>query len=344
MFASKNNYLQTALFILLATAVFAGVMQQPQENWIQQSVDLAVNNRFTEAESLLTQRIAQTDSSAEAWFYYASVLNSKMNYYENTIDARPYLKTLHTLVRKSEALLSAAKGDNRLLRARALFYRGSAYGYLAFYEGKTGSYLSALSNGLSSINDLEEAVRLDSTLYDAYLGIGAYQYWRSTKFRHLFWVPFVDDLRLQGIANIRKAIRKSRYSRYLAMHQMIYVLTNYGEMDEALQYARQAVAAFPKSVFMRWAFAHTLYKRHEYPQALQAFEQLVRLLQTTAERNPSHLVECYTKMAEIYLKSNQPVKSKQMARSALEQAKGKVLSEEGRESVKRAGGYLNRTP
>ncbi len=327
--------------MMLATSVFAGDIQNPQGSWIQQSVDLAINNRFTEAETLLTRRIAQTDSSAETWFYLASVLNSKMNYYENTIDARPYLKTLQILLEKSEALLSVA-GKNAALRAKALFFRGSAYGYLAFYEGGTGSYLSALSNGLSSIDDLEEAVHIDSTLYDAYLGIGAYQYWRSTKFKHLFWVPFVDDLRLQGIANIRKAIHKSRYSRYLAMHQMIYVLTNYGEMDEAMLYARQAVAAFPNSIFMRWAFAHTLYKRHEYPQALQAFEQLVQLLRTTTEKNPSHLVECYTKMAEIYLKSNQPLQSKQMAKRALKQAKGIVLSKVGRESVKQAKKYLGR--
>ncbi len=343
MYGNNYKFLHAAFALLLAASLFAGAQQHPQNNWIRQSVDLAINNRFTEAESLLTRRIAQNDSSAESWFYLASVLNSKMNYYENTIDARPYIKTLQTLLQKSEALLFAAKG-NTVLQARALFFRGSAYGYLAFYQSKTGAYFHALSNGLSSINDLEEAVQLDSTLYDAYLGIGAYQYWRSTKFKHLFWVPFVEDLRLQGIGNIRKAIQKSRYSRYLAMHQMIYVLTNYGEMDEALGYARQAVSAFPNSVFMRWAYAHTLYKRHEYPQALQAFDALARLLQTTEEKNPSHLVECYTKMAEIYLKSHQEAKSKELARRALDQAKGKTLSREGRESVAQAEHYLGINP
>ncbi len=338
MYVSK--YILVLAFFLLTSVVFAGDTEHEQNNWIQQSIELAINNRFAEAESLLTQRLTQTDSSAETWFYLASVLNSKMNYYENTIDAGPYLKTLNTLLRTSDTLLSAA-GYNSALQAKALFYRGSAFGYLAFYQSKTGSYFNALSNGLSSIHDLEKAVSLDSTLYDAYLGIGAYQYWRSTKFKHLFWVPFVNDLRLPGINNIRKAIRKSRYSRYLAMHQMIYVLTNFGEMDEALHYARQAIAAFPNSVFMRWAYAHTLYKRHEYPQAIQAYEQLVQLLQSTDEKNPSHLVECFTKMAEIYQKINRPVYSRQMAKRALEQAKGKALSVEGQESVKRATNYLD---
>jgi len=310
-------------------------------DWIQPTLDLAINNHFKEAESLLNHRIATEDSSAETWFYLASVLNSKMNYYENSIDPQPFTKVVNTLIRKAEALLEQ-NGLTSEQRANGLFYRGSAYGYLAFYQSRSGSYFAALRNGLHSIGDLKKCIGIDSVFYDAYLGIGAYQYWRSSKFKFLFWSPFVEDLRPEGIKNIRKAIVNSKYSRYLAMHQMIYILTNYGKMDEALNYARQAVQAYPNSIFMYWAFAHTLYKRHEYSKAIEAFKYLSHLMKKTSEKNPAHLTECYSKMAEIYFKTNQAILCRQMAEQALEQAAGKDLSPEGQESVKQARQYLDR--
>lgn len=306
-------------------------------NWIDQSIDLTINTHFAKAESLLNAKISAGDSTAEVYFFLASVLNSKMTHYENQADEALFLNALNRVLVKTDVEELEKNVENQ---ARAYFYRGSAFGYKAFYEGKNGNWLDAVSDGLKSVDNLKHAVELDSTLYDAYLGIGVYQYWRSTKLKYLLWMPFIEDTRLQGIINIRKAAAKSKHSRYMAMHQLIYILLNYGNKEEALQYAREVIRVYPNSTFMWWAYAHTWYMRHEYPKAVEAYGHLLILLKNLPEQNPSHVVSCYARLAEIYNKMGKIPEARKEAKQALKAAKGIPLSSQGQKSLKKAENIL----
>lgn len=323
--------ISAALLVLLLLFFPAGRSLQaaPADDWIARTIDLTINTRFKEAESLLRTRIAAGDSSADVYFYLASVFNSKMTHFENHADEKPFLAALNKVLLKTAA-------DSDTEKARALFYRGSALGYKAFYEGQSGNWFDAVRDGLKSVDNLKRAIDVDSTLYDACLGIGVYQYWRSTKLKFLLWMPFIEDTRLQGIKNIRKAAAKSKYSRYMAMHQLIYILLNYGNKDEALHYAREVIRVYPNSTFMWWAYAHTRFMRHEYPKALTAYRHLLTLLTELPEQNASHVVSCRARMAEIYDKMGKKREARQEARRALEAAKGVPLSSQGQKSLKKA--------
>ncbi len=303
------------------------------QDWIKRSIDLTINTHFAAAESLLTARIAAGDSSARVYFYLASVLNSKMTHFENQADEALFLYALNRVI---STTAPEQLGNGKEARARAFFFRGSAFGYKAFYEGQNGNWLDAVKDGLKSVDNLKQAVELDSTLYDAYLGIGVYQYWRSTKLKYLLWMPFIEDTRLQGIENIRKAAAKSEHSRYMAMHQLIYILLNYGNKDEALGYAREVIRTYPKSTFMWWAYAHTWYMRHEYPKAIAAYRHLLTMLKTLPEQNPSHVVSCYARLAEIYDKMGRITDAHREAMQAVQAAKGLKLSTQGQKSIKKA--------
>lgn len=265
------------------------------EDWIHESIDLTINTRFARAESLLTARMAAGDSSLEVQFYYASVLNSKMTHFEKTSEQTHFLNVLKSVITACSEYLE--EDSSAYSEAELYFYRGSALGYLAFFQGQTGSWYPAFKNGLKARNDLEKAIEADPELYEAYLGIGAFQYWVSTKFR---WIPLVSDKRQEGIENIKKAIEHSTYSRYMAMHQLIYILLDYEAFDEALSYAEKVIAAYPQSPFMWWAYAHTLYKMKRNEEALGAYEHLLGLIESDPASNPMHWVACHVKMAEIH--------------------------------------------
>lgn len=292
----QNIWLFTLLLITLARA--------GEQSWIQESIDLTINTKFSAAEALLNDRIASGDSTIGVWFYYASVLNSKMAHFESYNDSSDFLEILNKVENKAQRHLSKASLPEAE-KALFLFYRGSALGYRAFYEGKREQWFSALSDGLKSIDDLQNAVQLDSTLYDAWLGIGVYKYWRSTKLKFLLWTPFVDDLREEGIEDIKKAIRQSKHSAYMAMHQLIYILLDYGRYDEALFYAQKVIDAYPQSPFMWWAYAHTYYKMRANKKALEAYDILLSLVEADPGANPSHRITCHLRKAEIYKRMGQ---------------------------------------
>ncbi len=303
-------------------------------DWIQQSIDLTINARFDSAESVVRPHCDNPQERLPAWFYLASILNSKMTHFESYGEPTPFLSALDSVLKYSEQELDQ-KNVTLKRKAKLLFYRGSAWGYKAFYEGRVGQWLAALNNGLSSVSDLQQAIKLDSALYEAYLGIGVYQYWRSTKLKLLLWTPFVSDLREQGIANIKKAVRFSKHSRYMAMHQLIYILVNYHHFDEAWQYAQQAVTAYPKSPFMRWAYAHTLFMMHKNQQAAVAFNTLLKLLSEQPQKNPAHLVACRVRLAEIYQRLGQSKKCRRQLKLIFKYSK-KELSDAGRKELDKA--------
>jgi len=304
------------------------------EDWIQQSIDLTINARFDSAESVVRPHLDNPQERLPAWFYLSSILNSKMTHYEAYDHPQRFLAALDTVLKYSEGELNR-KNIPLKDKARLLFYRGSALGYKAFYQGRCGQWLAGLNNGLHSVTDLQQAVTLDSTLYEAYLGIGVYQYWRSTKLKLLLWTPFVSDLREQGIANIKKAVRFGRHSRYMAMHQLIYILVNYRHFDEAWHYAQEAVAAYPHSPFMRWAYAHTLFMMHKNRQAAVAYTDLLKMIAGQKQKNPAHLLTCYVRLAEIYQRMGMVGKCREQLQQ-VSRFDRKTLSQSGRKELEKA--------
>lgn len=333
-----NKSLPSLFTFLFCLALFYHPLlgADSENEWIQHSIDLTINTRFAEAESLLYGRIEQGDSTVESWFFLASMLNSKMTHYENLVPAGPFLEAIEKVRSKIIISDSVRNLADSLAQAKQYFYRGSALGFLAFYQGQNGDWFDAIDNGMQSIDDLEQALTLDSTLYDAWLGIGVYQYWRSTRLKFLFWTPFVEDLREQGIANIRKAAQKSTYSRYMAMHQLVYILLNYGAMDEALLYARELIRKYPKSVFMYWAYAHSWYMRHDYEKAAKAYEHLLTLLDHSVEQNPNHIISCRARLAEMYQHTGHPEQAVMEALKSVKQAQKTRLSKEGQKGLEKA--------
>lgn len=331
------------IILLIFILAFNRFAFAADDDWIKHSIDLVINTQFNQAESLLVNKIESGDSSIQVYFYYASLLNSKMTHFENQLDESEFINALKIVIEKSGRQLEDIADSDSFSIAHLSFYRGSAYGYLAYYQGKTGSWYQAVSNGLKSVNNLEKAVELDSALYDAYLGIGAYKYWRSTKLNFLLWLPFVPDMREDGIYYIKKAIEKGAYGKYMGMHQLVYILLDYKKYDEALKYARRIVEAYPKSQFMWWANAHTYYKMKNYPAAVQSYRKLLSLIEKDVNANPMHWLACQVRLAEIYMKMDDCKSCYIHCNLVLNRSFNDRLTEKGRQKLEQARQLLKKS-
>jgi hypothetical protein len=148
------------------------------------------------------------------------------------------------------------------------------------------------------------AVVMDSTRYDAMLGIGVFKYWRYSKLKFLSWLPFIPDERDEGIELIKKTIRADSVRKFMAMHQLIDILTDYGQTEEAGRYARQLAGAYPESQFMLWAAAHAFDKNDDFSEAEATYLGLDSLLMHDSHVNPNHLIKCRMKLAALYQRMN----------------------------------------
>jgi len=309
------------------------------ENWIDENIELTINNKFSEALSLLNERLEQSSEKYEIYFYFVATLHSKMTHFENFDDEHTLNAYADSTINIIESKLQSENLPDST-HAKLLFYLGSTYGYLGFLDGRKSNWYSAMSNGLEAKSLFEQAVELDSTLYEAYLGIGAFKYWLSSKIKFALWLPFVPDGREEGIAMIKKSLKSHGPSRFIAMHQLIYILLDYGRYDEAVEYAEKIVEKYPESQFMWWAHAHAFYKRRDYERAISAYNRLLQLLKDDPDKNPSHIVECNLKLAQLYLELKEYPKCISYCQTVLKYKNNKKLFEVLEDKFEIAKEYL----
>ena len=287
--------------VLFFLVFFCGIQALAgDDHWIQQTVDYTINTKFSDALRIVNGKIEADSNDYRAQFYLAATLNSKMTHFENHEQADQFNKAVDRTIQIIEAELDSGRDLVDSIKAELFFYQGSAYGYRAFFEGNDGNYVSAISNGMKSVSALKQAVKLDSTLYGAELGIGVYKYWLYSRLKFITWLPFIPDDREEAIAMIKRVIAHDTLSKYMAMHQLVYILLDYGRYEEAIFFADKIVKQYPDSQFMWWANAHAYYKNKDFLKAKSSYLKLYNLIMEDPNRNISHLLRCKLKLAMVY--------------------------------------------
>jgi tetratricopeptide (TPR) repeat protein len=287
---------KSAIYLFLVIRiVFCG---EPQ--WISEGIELTINNKFDEAVKVFREACTNDPDDYRPYFYLAATLDSKMTHYENDADAENFNAAIDSVIKRVESEMEHASSK----KAELVFYLGSAYGYRAYFLGRRGNWYHALANGKKATALLQQSIAMDSTLSDAYLGIGTYKYWLYSKLRFITWLPFIPDDREEGIGMIKKTIAMNARSKYMAMHQLVYILTDYNRANEAVSYADTLLKRYPNSQFMLWAAAHAYQKSNNLNHASSVYKKLSRLLADDPAPNPSHLIRCSYKLADIYVRQS----------------------------------------
>ena len=293
-------------------------MNAGNNGWIRETVKNTINTNFDEALRIVNEKIEADSNDYRAQFYLAATLNSKMAHFESQEDADCFNKAIDKTLYLVEEELEKEQDLTDSIKAELFFYEGSAYGYRAFFQGSNGNFLAAISNGLKSVGSLNHTLEIDSSLYGAYLGIGVYKYWRYSRLKFISWLPFIPDDREEGITMIKLAIACDSLSRYMAMHQLVYILLDYGRYEEAIIFAEKVVVKYPDSQFMWWANAHAYFKNKDFEKAKSSYLRLYTLITEDKNRNISHLLKCKFKLAVVYKELNEFEECKKQCDSILE--------------------------
>jgi hypothetical protein len=321
------------IIYFLAYTVLATAADAIHPEWMRSNVDLTINTQFDEALKQVRDRIKEYPDDYRACFYLAATLSARMTHFENTADADEFdaaiTKTLDLIGK------SFADGDSSE-RAEKYFYQGSSYGYRAFFLGRQGKWYLAISDGIKATQLLGDAIAADSTLYDAYLGMGSYKYWLYSKIKFITWLPMIPDERELGITMIKKSIERNSLSKYMAIHQLLYILADFGREEEGVDYAEQALARYPDSQFIRSAVAHLYFKKRDYVRAEKEYLRLRELLYRDDNRNSSHVLNCEFKLARIYHDTGRYQLAYQYCQEIMRLSSDKELREKGRERFEEA--------
>ncbi len=172
-------------------------------------------------------------------------------------------------------------------------------GYDAYYKGMNGDYLSAITNGISSISYYEKCLELDSLFYDSYIALGTYYYWKSAKTKSLTWLPFVSDDRPLGKRLLEKSVYKDTYGRFLGAYSLVWIYIENKELNNAINLCKDVLKEYPNNRLFKLSLAR-IYTEIDKNKAIALFNEVLNAVMQLDRNNHITEIELKHKIAMQY--------------------------------------------
>jgi len=135
--------------------------------------------------------------------------------------------------------------------AMVYFLRGMVLGAEGMVHLQDKEWLDSYSKGKSAVAALEKSLEIDPTNYDAYLGLGMFEYYCSKltgAIKVLAWlIGFKGDSE-KGIEYVSKAMTHGKYAEAPAKVFLAYAYIQFDDMlDEGVELAKTLRARYPRN-------------------------------------------------------------------------------------------------
>lgn len=328
IFKNKTSFL-VALFLLISFTRLQSNQSITVENdsLIQKAIEFSIQHDYELAEEIFLKIINKYPEHPIGYFFMAATIQSKMIDFETEKWDDKFFYYINLTIEKADSMITGrAKTDSWVK-----FYKGSALSYLAFFEGRREKYLPAIGHAISGISLLKKITKINPLFYDAYFGIGSYNYWVSRITRFVNWLPLIPDKRESGIQMVKQAVEKGKFTQYAAMNELIWILLDAGNSEQALYYAQAGLKNFPDSRFFLWGAAKSSFAAKNFKTSIEYFQQLLESITNAIPNNHYNEYICRVKLIECFLETN----NKQQAKNQIDCLKFLILSPEIKKRLKK---------
>ena len=236
---------------------------------LKSGIDDIINQNYSQAKSEFEKLNSKYPDLPFGKIYLAATEIARSYDYGEEYNGEVISKYLNLAKDQSESLLN--KNPENIWNH---YFVGLTEGYISYYEGLNGSWLTSLKEGINSESNFEECLKRNPDFVEAYSGLGTYKYWKSKKTGFLTWLPFVHDDRAEGINYLEKAVDKSSYNTYLALNSLIWIYIDKKNFDNAVRISEKALKKYPKSRFFRWGLARA-YEDVDRSKAINSYYEIM---------------------------------------------------------------------
>jgi len=135
--------------------------------------------------------------------------------------------------------------------AMIYFVRGMVLGVEGMVHLQDKEWLDSYSKGKSAVAALEKSLEIDPTNYDAYLGLGMFEYYCSKltgAVKVLAWVVGFSGNSEKGIEYVTKAMTHGRYAEGSAKVFLAYAYIQFEDkLDEGVELAKTLRVQYPRN-------------------------------------------------------------------------------------------------
>ena len=163
--------------------------------------------------------------------------------------------------------------------ASLLYVMGANYSYRALAFAKAEKFLDAVWASKKSESYLKKTLEVDSTCYDAYLGLGLYNFAVGqipVAFRWALSLAGIKGNVDLGMSYIKKASEKGNLSRIEAKYYLSQILSDYlFQYNKAAVYLNSLVEKYPDNLLFNYSNAVISIKRRMLKQASDILSKII---------------------------------------------------------------------
>jgi len=111
-------------------------------------------------------------------------------------------------------------------------------------------------------------------VYDLYLGLGLYHYWKSTKAGLLRWIGIFANDKEKGIAQLRVAADSALISSESARNSLIWIWLDADQLDSVTSGGTRMLKRYPAGVTPLWPLAEAYWRKEDYSASLDCYRRL----------------------------------------------------------------------
>lgn len=267
---------------------------------IQQGLNKAYNLEIDSAEKIFNKIIDHYPQKPHGYYHVAQL---HFWLYLGTRDPGEYLvflKFAELAQEKIDKVLDDDK-DNYAVS----YIAGNLSSFKAMAHATNDATVDAFWASKKAVSYYEQTLELNPKFYDAYLGLGLFDYAMSFVPDFLKWAVNLTGLssdKARGLRYIKTAYKKGNEQTEAAFH-LAKIYTDYlADYDSAYIYIRSAIAQYPKNTLFHYQHAVTLIKDKQLDQALEELNTVIRL---NNKKVPQITSLAYYRKGEIYFKKNQ---------------------------------------
>lgn len=205
---------------------------------------------------------------------------------------------------------------------------GALYGLRAMFSMRNRSWITAYFSGRKAIKNLERSLEIDPTYYDAYFGLGIYQYYAGTLpsvIKVLAKIVAIKGNPDEGVKQLNAAREKAMFTSDSAKLILIEVQntrkSKYYNPAKSLEYIRELRSKYPKNPLMHYVEVICLYETGDYDDVTAQAGRFLALIGKDPFYKDIYIARAYTALGTV-----------QMAKGNFDKAR--EAFEEGREALK----------
>lgn len=295
----KSNFVLSVLIFLFLSQT---INSQSNIQWLVQSgQNKAYNMEFDDAEKIYNRIIDTAPQQPHGYFYTAQL---HFWLFLGTRDPGEYLtflKFADIAEKKIEQILDSQEENYRIL-----YMAGSLASFRAMANATNNSTIDAFWSSKKAVDYFEKSLQVNPKFYDAYFGLGLFDYAMSFVPNFLKWAVNLSGLsanRERGLQYIKTAFRRGAYDKTESSYHLSKIYSDYlAEYDSSYIYIQNLITKYPKNTLFHYQYAITLIRAKELDKADEVLNRVIRL---NNKHIPQITALAHYRKGEIFFKKNQ---------------------------------------